>query len=576
MSDARTISAIVRDGRDHWLVFGEPECVLASDTSDGLRGLISDVEGLTREPGLHAVGFVTYEAGRAFGLAVRDPESRMPAGWFALFRPSQVTRVRELPPGSGYQAGPLRPSLDRPTFSAAFEQIRQHIADGDSYQVNYTFKLTGPFSGSPEGFFQDLAAAQQGRYSAFIRFGDLAICSASPELFFEIDGLGLVAQPMKGTSARGRTPAEDRERRDILVDSPKQRAENVMIVDMMRNDLGRVAEVGSVAVPELFAVERYPTLWQMTSRVTARSMAPLADIFAALHPSASVTGAPKVRTMEILAGLETTPRGLYTGAIGHVPPTGNARFSVAIRTAVIDLKEQQLEFGVGSGIVWDSDPGEEYEECLLKARILTPPVAFELLETLRWTPGAGYLVRQRHLDRMRESAEYFDYPCDVDRLSEALDQIVKDAASVQRVRLLLARDGAVRCERRDLDPASTPVRIGLATEPIDDREVWLFHKTTHRQIYEAARQASPAVDDVVLWNQRGEVTETTTANLVIEWQGRRVTPPVESGLLAGTFRAELLARGTIVERVVTLDEFRAAPQRWLINSVHEWRAAALD
>ena len=310
--------------------------------------------------------------------------------------------------------------------------------------------------------------------------------------------------------------------------------------------------------------------------VSGRSLASLEDLFAAVHPSASVTGAPKVRTMEILSELETAPRGVYTGAVGHVPPDGNASFNVAIRTAVVDGGAGRVEFGIGSGIVWDSDAGAEYEECLLKGPVLGQlPVRFELLETLRWTPDQGFFLLERHLDRLRDSAEYFDFVFDREAAQQALDEAVQGNGQARRLRLLVERDGTIRVEHTALVEAPASLNVTVAAEPIDAGSVWLYHKTTHRAAYERARAAAPGFDEVVLWNASGQVTEATTANIVVEIGNSRVTPPVTCGLLPGTFRAELLARGDIEERSVGLADLHAASRIWLINSVHEWRSATL-
>jgi para-aminobenzoate synthetase/4-amino-4-deoxychorismate lyase len=408
-----------------------------------------------------------------------------------------------------------------------------------------------------------------------IDLGTHTICSASPELFFDRQGMELRARPMKGSIKRGRSPAEDEERRDLLRGSHKQQAENVMIVDMIRNDLGKVAQTGSVTVADLFEVERYPTVWQMTSCVSARSRASLSQIVGALYPSASVTGAPKRRTMSIICDLEREPRGVYTGAVGYVAPGGDARFNVAIRTALVSHAAATVEFGVGSGIVWDSTAAEEYEECLLKAAILTRPCEpFELLETLRWTPQEGYFLLERHLERLQASAGYFGFSFHLERILAALRQRPDDGpGGALRVRLLLSEDGSVRVERSPHQPRPLPLRVRLATWPIDDTDIFYFHKTTNRRTYESQRLAG--VDETILWNRQNQVTEGTTSNVVVKLADALLTPPVHCGLLAGTFRAELLARGEIVERAVTVDDLRRADRIWLINSVQEWQDARL-
>jgi para-aminobenzoate synthetase/4-amino-4-deoxychorismate lyase len=582
------VDALIQVSGRHWLAFEDPTRVVCAETHGSVRDVLHDVERLTRELGLHAVGYITYEAGGAFGLPVHA-DRREPLAWFGLFDPAGVRRLDAvagcLPEsfvdgGSRPLAEPayalqgIAASLDRTAFRAAFARIRAHIAAGDTYQVNFTFPFAGTFAGDPRAFFADLVAAQQGRHSAYLRIGDRCICSASPESFFALDGVTIAARPMKGTRRRGRTLGEDREHAEALRTSPKERAENVMIVDMLRSDIGRIAHVGSVAVPELFAVEQYPNVWQMTSLVTARSTASLAEIFAAVHPAASVTGAPKKRTMEIVREVERTPRGIYTGAIGHVPPDGNAQFNVAIRTAVIDLRDRTFVFGAGSGIVWDSDADAEYDECLLKASVLAgrqPP--FELLETIRWTEEEGFALLDRHLARLGDAGEYFDVPVNLSAVRSALGGAVKGQSGAVRVRLLVSRDGGVRVERQPLQRSERPLVAAFAAGPIDARSPFLFHKTTNRETYERARVAG--ADETILWNAEREVTEGLTTNVVAEIDGVKVTPPVRCGLLAGTYRAELLGRGDIREAPISIAALQAAARIWLINSVHDSRPAVL-
>lgn len=566
------VEALIQTATDRWLAFVNPVRIVSAEAPADVNVALREVERLTRDVGLHAVGFVTYAAGIAFGLSARV-DRQLPLVWFGLFDRSSVTPVERPVATAPYELGPINPTLDAEAFGQAFDRVKRHIADGETYQANFTFKMTASFEGDGRSMFADLVDGQQGRYSAYLSIGDHAICSASPELFFELDGAGIRTRPMKGTTRRGLTAPDDRLRRDALRDSAKEQAENVMIVDMMRNDLGRIAEVGSVRVPSLFEVERYPTVWQMTSAVTARSLAPLDEVFAALHPSASVTGAPKVRTMEILRELEPEPRGIYTGAIGHVPPDGNAVFNVAIRTAVVDRVRRSVEFGVGSGIVWDSSAAAEYQECLLKGAVLgrrTP--RFELLETMRWTPPEGFFLLDRHLDRMAASAEYFGFAWDLTEVRAALAAAVGEKEEGLRVRLLVGPSGVIRIEHTPLLASGGPLRVRIASAAVDAGDVWLFHKTTNRRVYEAAR-AGLDCDDVILWNSRGEATEATTANIVVELGGRRLTPPIASGVLGGTFREELLARGEVVEGVVLREQLLSAAPVWLVNSVHEWRRA---
>ncbi|MCC7042849.1 MAG: chorismate-binding protein, partial [Acidobacteria bacterium] len=357
--------------------------------------------------------------------------------------------------------------------------------------------------------------------------------------------------------------------------SAKNRAENVMIVDLMRNDLGRLAEIGSIAVPSLFEIERYPSVFQMTSTVTGRvgPAAAVTDLFTALFPAGSITGAPKTSSMRLIAEIERAPRGVYCGAIGFLAPNGDATFNVAIRTAVVDTTTGEVEYGVGGGITWDSIPGDEYAEALSKASFLDVPPVCSLLETMRLEGGAVIRL-ERHLRRLGRSAGYFGIPFDAAHVTSVLDNHVREhPVGARRARLLLAPDGMATVESGPFTPGASdapPVPVTLARSPVSSQDRFLFHKTTHRAIYERQRASLPDVFDVLLWNERGEITEFTIGNVIVELDGRRYTPPVECGLLAGVFREELLDAGTVVERVITTGDLKHASRVWLVNSLREW------
>ena len=564
---------LVDDGR-RWLRLTRPQAVLVANSPGDVPLLLHEVEHQTRARGCHAVGYLTYEAGAAYGLRVGPADSRLPLAAFALF-PSGIVSTSD-PPATSESPGVGRPgpTWDRASYVERFNRIKRHIADGDTYQVNCTFALEAPFHGEARALFGALVRSQRGRYSAWLRVGDIAICSASPELFLSRRGHRLVSRPMKGTARRGRTTAEDAAAVEALRRSRKERAENVMIVDMVRNDLGRIARVGSVDVQRLFEAEKYPTVWQMTSEVACDSSASLSEIMAAMFPSASITGAPKARTMEIIAALEDRPRGIYTGTIGYVAPSGDATFNVAIRTALVDTARQSLTFGVGSGVVWDSNGEAEYDECLLKGGVLTAMAPeFELLETLAWAPDGGYARLDGHLKRLGQSATYFDIGYQAAAARAALDRAVAGATAPQRVRLLVSEAGATRVESTPLVAAVEPARVRLAQTPIDSSDRFLFHKTTRRAVYESRLESD--VDDVLLWNERGELTESTIANIVVELDGVLVTPPVEAGLLAGVEREDLLDAGRVVEETISVDDLARATRLWLVNSVRGWRRAVV-
>jgi para-aminobenzoate synthetase / 4-amino-4-deoxychorismate lyase len=388
---------------------------------------------------------------------------------------------------------------------------------------------------------------------------------------------------MKGTAPRGRWPEEDRAVAERLLVSPKDRAENAMIVDLLRNDLGRISRTGSVTWADVFQAERFETVWQLTTTVSAALDADvdLSGVFRGLFPSGSVTGAPKVRTMEIISELEDSPRGLYCGAIGYLAPHGsgfpNARFNVAIRTVTLDTASRTAEYGVGGGITWDSEAGAEYEEAVAKTRVLTARrPGFELLETMRYDPAEGVRHLDMHLRRLAGSADYFRFRYDETEVREAVEKTVASAPPAPcRVRLALGRDGTVRVTCTPLATEPDVVRVALDDVPQDPRDLFLFHKTSRRQRYEEARRRHPDADDVLLINDRAEVTESTIANVVVRVDGRWETPPIEAGLLPGIGRAVALDDGSVTEAPVTIENLRSAEELALISDARGWRRAVL-
>lgn len=577
---------------DAWLKFSRPRRVIVTDKLEEVRSSLEETERLVNEHGWTAAGFVSYEAAPAFDPAMRVvPSQGFPLLWFGLYDAQDSEVFGDF---GGFAELQWQAEIKREAYNRAIEKIKDYIAQGMTYQVNYTMRLRADFEADPWTLFLHLARTQN-RYAAFVDIGEWAVCSASPELFFELDGETITSRPMKGTVKRGRTTKEDLINSNWLYASEKNRAENVMIVDMIRNDIGRIAEIGSVHVPELFTIEKYPTLFQMTSTVQARTKASVTEIFSALFPCASITGAPKVSTMKIIAELEASPRKIYCGSIGYIAPNRKACFNVAIRTALVDKRSGKAEYGVGGGIVWDSESADEYGEALLKARVLTqPPLEeFSLFETLLWTPEDGYFLLERHIARMTDSAEYFGFhaagrasslthlettqqhgglavgPTELrDRIQHELEKLIAGADSPKRVKLLLNSRGELSGEAGDFQPRNKVLKVCLANQPVNSNDRFLFHKTTKRGAYE--RALAEGYDDVLLYNENGELTEFTIGNLVVEMDGDLFTPPVECGLLAGTFRAELLESGEIKERVIRMDELPKCSKIFLINSVRKW------
>jgi para-aminobenzoate synthetase/4-amino-4-deoxychorismate lyase len=621
-------------------LFTSPLREFPADQPEQLPELFAAIESAVAA-GHYVAGFFTYECGAAFepAAAMRPAAEGQPLAWFGVYRRCYLFDHRTGafvdgdPPGLA-QYPPAYPDyggvceaqpgavfgLTGEQYSRRIAAIHRWIRAGDVYQLNFTVPLRLQALGSPAALYRRLRSRQPVEYGAFLHWrAERRILSFSPELFFRLeerDGRRhITTRPMKGTAPRGRTTREDRKIAEWLCSDPKNRAENVMIVDLLRNDLGRLCRYGSVRAENLFAAERYQTLWQMTSTVTGelRPEAGFQQIFRALFPCGSITGAPKVRAMQLLAKIEDQPRGVYTGAIGYFSRERTV-FSVAIRTLEMDGRRGTM--GVGSGIVIDSDAGEEFRECQLKAEFLTRPTdSFSLVETLLWQDG--YPLLGLHLDRLQDSADYFDFPCDRGEVQAALlDYAVpftNSRASItskelcvpsfrlipgervgshearattapRKVRLLLDPDGALRITCEPLSAVSFPAvaplgRVRIASRRTDPQDRMLFHKTTHRPVYaqafESATQAG--FDDVLFLNQRGEVTEGAISNIFVEKDGRWFTPPVECGLLAGVYRRHLLeTHPGVEERVLHLEDLRQADAIYLANAVRGLRRVVID
>jgi para-aminobenzoate synthetase/4-amino-4-deoxychorismate lyase len=540
-------------------------------------------------------GFIAYEAAPAFdaALVAHDPGlGPLPLMWFGVFEGRRERPASRLawPEAGAFRVGEWQALVSRDEYLAGVEKIRDLIAAGDTYQVNYSLPLEARFEGCPDAWFQHLCAGQPTAHGAIITLGETAIVSVSPELFFRLDGDRVVTRPMKGTAARGRWAAEDEARRCAMISCAKTRAENLMIVDLVRNDLGRAAQTGSVAVEALFTPEKYPTVWQMTSTVSARTDCDVPELLAALFPCGSVTGAPKVRTMQIIRDLEPHPRGVYCGAIGWWGPARRAAFSVAIRTAVVDGARGRARYHVGAGIVWDSRPADEHDECLRKAAVVAAPTQpdFCLIETLRYDPAGwrpswpegldappvpmsnGYAFLDLHLRRLAASADYFGFVFDEDSLHAALaGGMWTQRAEPARVRVTLRRDGGFALTAAPL-PESRAWRVALGRSPVNDEDIFLFHKTTRRDAYDRARREHPDADEVLLRNGRGELTEGTVTNLFVRQGGRWLTPARPCGLLAGVAREWLLTLGLAAEGVLREEDLRRADAAGLVNSVRGW------
>ena len=567
------------------LLYAAPvEVVEAREPGEVEAALQRVSDGLGR--GLHAAGYFTYELGYCLEpkLHVLLPEERRgPLFWIGLFKEPQPLNDAETRAWLDAHGGEeraklsnLRLSWTREQYARAFDAVKDYIAAGDVYQINLTQKFFFDFEGDPVALYAALRRKQRVAYGALIRTPELNVLSLSPELFFRREGQHMSTRPMKGTAPRGRTPREDARLKTWLAVDEKQRAENLMIVDLLRNDLGRVARIGSVEVTDLFTVETYRSVHQMTSGITAelRSDMGLKDMLRALFPCGSVTGAPKVRAMEIIRELEGGPRGVYTGAIGHIQPSGDCQLNVAIRTVVVGAHGGEM--GIGGGIVADSKEESEYDECLLKAQFLTKVDApFELIETLRYEKERGFHLLERHLARLHASAHHFGYPFSREAVVVALNaEAARTAAPVALVRLLLAEDGTITVTSTEitLPTKDTVWRFVISDKRIDEKDPLFYHKTTRRQFYDREMERQKALtgcDEVVFLNTRGELTEGTRTTLFLEQDGRLFTPALACGLLPGTLREELLdlPRAAASEAVLTPADLARADRIYLGNSV---------
>ena len=598
--------------KSSWLWFSQCDQTLVAYTIVEIEPLLKEIDRAVNA-GMYVAGFLSYEASAAFDFAFQVKtdlsnnstndanaiNQSLPLAWFTVYS-NPPRRIHELPILDEFQLNDLHWKIteSKESYYQKINQILGHIAVGESYQVNYTVKLTSKFEQiKPWQLFLDLTAAQPLNYAAYVCLENFTIVSASPELFFRLDNNRIVCKPMKGTASRGFDLATDQDLAAKLRQSAKERAENSMITDMVRNDLGKIAKFKTVKVSKLFELEAHPTVWQMTSTVEAETSADISSIFNALYPPASITGAPKIKTMKLIESLELQKRGIYTGSIGYIAPNRKAQFNVAIRTVLVNHSMSIAEYGVGSGIVIDSQPKLEYKEIEAKSNLLfSPPASTQLLETILWRPNQGWFLIELHLSRLCHSAKalqfdfiqfdstQFDSTQFDSKVLTLLNASVSTAQTSQRVRLMVSRDGSIQVETNSLVAMPNRIKLCLAKEPVNSNSIWLRHKTTWRNVYQEAGKGiiNNKIDDVILFNERREITETTIANIAVKLNGKWCTPPLLSGLLPGVYRQYLLNRGKLIERVISIDDLLLANRQntrssmiAIFNSVRGWRRAEL-
>lgn len=573
------------DQEGGFFVFQDPLGVWAG-------GELADAEAQARSVGGYLAGGLQY-----------GPFGPGSPGWWGVFsRPAAVTRavLESWADPCAVVVGALSSSLSEDEYGHRFAAVRTALAAGESYQANLTFPIRGKaVSGPPFAWpsalrlWLDLIAGQ-GREASFAVLGTKGrpgtiLVSASPELFFRGEGASVETRPMKGTALRHADPVADAASRQELEVSLKNRAENLMVTDMLRNDLGRLAVPGSVTVPRLFEIEGYPTVWQMTSTVRAELAAgtTLSALMAALFPCASITGAPKVRTQQILEAVETSPRGWYTGTLGWYRPgsaidgPGRSRFSVLIRTLVFEGTSGDFTLGVGGGIVWDSTPGDEWAEAWAKTRFLDPVLRrFSLTEAVLWDPDTGFFLLEDHEARLTSACRAFGGSLVEGQFTQALDREVRRLVASGTEGPLKLRASVdpgfnLQVEGESLSAMPEVLSVSLAARPFGPETLLVRRfKTTARRVYEEAKV--PGADQTLHYNERGELTESTSMTLVVEKDGQMFTPALAAGLLDGTFRSHLVRLGDLIETTLWVEDLADADRIWLINSVRRWKPVRIN
>ncbi len=577
------LETLKQDGENQkTFFFQEPQNIIQAKSLSEVSEALEKLEEAHRR-GRWLVGYISYEAGFAFERKLQrlPVSSSLPLLWFGEYNAPLTNPSVQFNRAQGVAERAVF-NVSKEDYAKSIDKILAYIQSGDVYQVNFTGKLKFEFQGDAVNLYETLREKQSVAYAAFMNIGEQTVISFSPELFFRIKNGIIESKPMKGTAPRGRTSDEDKAVASWLKTDEKNRAENLMILDLIRNDFGRICKTGSIAVPSLFDIERFQTLFQMTSTVRGelKDGITLKEIFEAIFPCGSITGAPKIRAMEIIAELEAEPRGIYTGAIGFISPQREACFSIAIRTLIVHNEKSLVgEMGIGSGVTIDSESQSEYNESLLKANFLTkPPQEFSLIESIKF--HGHYCLLEKHLTRLRDSARYFDFEYDETALRATLAQLAQALTETvpYKVRVVLAKSGQVKVSHERLEPIHTIGSVAIAQMRTNTADKFFYHKTTQRRIYDEASQRARQLGlaDFIFLNERGEVSEGAISNVFIEVKGRFYTPPISAGILAGVYREHVLETNTKAsERILTLEDLENAERIWICNAVRGMREVKL-
>lgn len=521
--------------------------------------------------GFYAAGYLSYEATPAFFPDVSvHAKQKMPLLWFGIFE--APIKQNDMAEGQPYSISNWKMNLTKEQYVQKFNEINEKINSNELEQINYTVQFNSAFSGDAFTYYKALRNAQQSNFSAYMDIGDYKVLSASPELFFKVDNRAITLKPMKGTIHRGKSSEEDIANQQWLESSDKNKYENRLTTELMCEEIKDMVDTSTIKITDPFAVERFPTVFQMTSTIQAKlaNHISITDIFSTLFPCTSIAGTPKTAALQAISDLEKDSREVYCGAIGYITPDKEAIFNVPIRTVIVDSLSGTAAYGAGGAITKHSTVDEEYREVLTKSEILhVKPTEFDLLETFGLYDG-DFLVYTNHLERLRHSANYFNFTFQQTAIENSLQKYATDFAHGRwMVRLLVSKDGNFKTEIKPLHAPKTN-KVALAKTPVDQNDKFLYHKTTNREVYHTHQDNSQDVFDVLLWNEKEQITEFTIGNIVVELDGKLVTPPVSTGLLPGTFRATLLAEGMIEEQIISLEDLNVCRKIWLINSVRKW------
>jgi len=560
------------------LLFSNPLSIIEFNHNDNIKDFFSKIQKLSKK-GLWLAGFFSYEFGYYLEPALSSCRKKnyTPLAWLGAFKkPLRIDhknpQIKEesapLFLDSNYSINNIRPNIGHSQYAQQIKKIKHYLQEGLTYQVNYTFKVNFDFAGSPIDFYLDLRHTQPTSYSSLINTGRENFISLSPELFFKKEANKMTTRPMKGTTARGLNSEDEKELVAEFKKNKKIKAENLMIVDLLRNDLGRISD--KVKVLKLFEVEKYRTLYQMTSTINADLKPRLGwqKIFSALFPSGSVTGAPKIKTMQLIQELEKEPRGLYTGSIGYIAPDKTACFNIAIRTAHIINSKGEL--GIGGGIVYDSDQQNELNEALLKGKFLIEKLPkLALIETILWDEATGYFLLDLHLERLKQSADFFCIPLDLRKLKIKLKNVISSTQGKQKVRILLHSNGYIHAEKSNLVKLPESIKVKISSQRLDPENKFLYHKTTNRGFYNQQKRLAnqEGFFETIFLNTEGELTEGTISNIFIVKKGKMYTPALSCGLLPGVLRSHLINIGKASERILYLKDLLLAQKVYIGNSV---------